>query len=203
MSVVSAPIPPKKRATVEELLAQMEATGKTLEIIDGEIVEKACDLPEQDASGPSHGFAIAGVMEAVAPFNHSAGSSKNRLGGWWICVNVHLRYPAGEVYEHDLSGFRRESHAERPSQFPVTARPDWVCEVLSDKKRDYVIKPSTLHDAHVPHYWLLDANERILLVHRWSPDGYIVVLRAAAGQTVRAEPFEAIEIQVSELFGDD
>jgi hypothetical protein len=27
--------------------------------------------------------------------------------------------------------------------------------------------------------------------------------RAAAGETIRAEPFEAIEIRVSELLGDD
>jgi Uma2 family endonuclease len=82
------------------------------------------------------------------------------------------------------------------------ARPDWACEVLSHKKRDMVIKPSTLHAAQVPHYWVLDHKEKLLFVHRWSPEGYLVVLNAAAGQTVRAEPFDAIEISVSELFGD-
>jgi Uma2 family endonuclease len=82
-------------------------------------------------------------------------------------------------------------------------RPDWACEILSDRKRDLVIKPSTLHVAQVPHYWVLDANEKLLFVHRWSRDGYVVVLRAAAGDTVRAEPFDAIEIRVGELFGDD
>jgi len=43
----------------------------------------------------------------------------------------------------------------------------------------------------------------ILLVHRWSRDGYIVVQRAAAGEVVRAEPFEAIELRVGVMFGDD
>ena len=55
----------------------------------------------------------------------------------------------------------------------------------------------------MPHYWILDPDEKILLVHRWSPDGYTVVQRAAAGETVRAEPFEAIELRVAALFGDD
>ena len=55
----------------------------------------------------------------------------------------------------------------------------------------------------MPHYWILDPDEKILLVHRWSPDGYTVVSRAAAGETVRAEPFEAIELRVSALFGDE
>jgi hypothetical protein len=42
-----------------------------------------------------------------------------------------------------------------------------------------------------------------LLVHRWAPDGYLVVQRAATGETVRAEPFDAIELRVGFLFGDD
>jgi hypothetical protein len=42
-----------------------------------------------------------------------------------------------------------------------------------------------------------------LLIHRWSDAGYIVTQRAAAGETIRAAPFEAIEIQMSELLGDD
>ena len=51
--------------------------------------------------------------------------------------------------------------------------------------------------------WVVDPEERILLRHRWSPDGYTVVQRAAAGETVRAEPFGAIELQVGVLLGDD
>jgi hypothetical protein len=43
---------------------------------------------------------------------------------------------------------------------------------------------------------------------RWSPDGYITRLRAERGEAergevVRAEPFDAIEIVVGTLFGDD
>jgi hypothetical protein len=43
----------------------------------------------------------------------------------------------------------------------------------------------------------------ILLVHRWSPDGYVVVQRAATGETVRPEPFDAIELRVGLLFDED
>jgi len=41
----------------------------------------------------------------------------------------------------------------------------------------------------------------LLLVHRWSPAGYTVVQRATAGEVVRAEPFDAIELRVGEPFG--
>jgi hypothetical protein len=42
-----------------------------------------------------------------------------------------------------------------------------------------------------------------LSVLRWSPDGYTDVLSAMRGARVRAEPFDAIELQVGVFFGDD
>jgi hypothetical protein len=38
---------------------------------------------------------------------------------------------------------------------------------------------------------------------RWSADGYVTVLRAESHETVRPEPFQAIELHVGVLFGDD
>ncbi len=59
------------------------------------------------------------------------------------------------------------------------------------------------HRHHVPHYWILDPTEETLLVHRWGPDGYIEVLAAERNERVRAEPFEALELRVGVLFGDE
>jgi Uma2 family endonuclease len=118
---------------------------------------------------------------------------------------IHVEYPHGEVYCHDVAGWRRDRVPERPARWPVGIRPDWVCEIVSPKheKQDLVDKPRVLHASEVPHYRVLDPEEQILLVHRWSADGDIVVQRAAAGEMVRAEPFHAIEIRVGALFGDD
>lgn len=84
-------------------------------------------------------------------------------------------------------------------------RPDWVCEIVSPKheKRDLVDKLRILHGGEVPHYWILDPQTRILTVHRYSAAGYIVVLTAGAEETVRAEPFDAVETKVAVLFGDE
>ncbi|HEX7841027.1 MAG TPA: hypothetical protein VF469_26300 [Kofleriaceae bacterium] len=38
---------------------------------------------------------------------------------------------------------------------------------------------------------------------RWSPDGYITRLRAGHDEVVRADAFEAIEVAVAMLFGED
>jgi Uma2 family endonuclease len=184
----------RKPATFEDLVAHGDSDR--LEIIDGEIVEKA--MPSPDHSMSENLLAVA-----IGPFNRRPGS--RGPGGWWIFTEIHVAYPRGDVYCHDTAGWRRDRLATRPNTWPVHTRPDWVCEIVSPKheRNDLVIKPRVLHAAEVPHYWVLDPEERILLVHRWSPDGYTVVQRAAAGETVRAEPFEAIELRVGVLFGDD
>ncbi len=186
--------PSRKLATIDDLVARGDPDR--LEIIGGEIVEKA--LPS-----PGHSLAEIKLGVAVDPFNRRPGS--RGPGGWWIFTEIHVEYPRGELYCHDVAGWRRERMAARPEAWPVRFRPDWVCEIVSPKheKHDLVDKPRVLHAAEVPHYWILDPEERILLVHRWSPDGYTVVQRATAGETVRAEPFEAIEICVGVLFGDE
>jgi hypothetical protein len=55
----------------------------------------------------------------------------------------------------------------------------------------------------VAHYWLVDPRDSTLTVMRWSADGYVTRLSAERGEIVRAEPFDAIEIAVGTLFGDD
>jgi Uma2 family endonuclease len=184
----------RRPATFEDLLAREDPDR--LEIIDGEIVERA--MPS-----PVHSHAEIKLGVAVDPFNRKPGS--RGPGGWWIFTEIHVGYPRGDIYGHDAAGWRRDRVPTRPTEWPVRIRPDWVCEIVSPKheRHDFVDKPRVLHAAEVPHYWILDPDERILLVHRWSPDGYTVVQRAAAGETVRAEPFDAIELRVGVLLGDE
>ena len=62
--------------------------------------------------------------------------------------------------------------------------------------------PALVEDG-VPHDWILDQVDRTPTVHRHTPEGHLVALRAAADERVRAEPFDAIELQVGVLLGDD
>ncbi len=186
--------PSRTPATLEDLVAHGE--DARLEIIGGELVEKA-------VPSPNHSMTENMLAVAVGPFNRRPGA--RGPGSWWIFTEIHVAYPGGDVFCHDTAGWRRDRVATRPATWPVRVRPDVVCEIVSPKheKTDLVDKPRVLHLAEVPHYWVLDPDERILLGHRWSPDGYTIVQRAAAGETVRAEPFEAIELVVGELYGDD
>lgn len=80
-----------------------------------------------------------------------------------------------------------------------------MCEILSpsNASNDTVRKKSAYHAARIDHYWIVDPREQTFHVYRWSEPGYVNVVRATRGDVVRAEPFEAIELEVGTLFGDD
>jgi Uma2 family endonuclease len=186
--------PLRTPATFEDLRAQDDPDR--LEIIGGEIFEKA--MPS-----PRHALTEIKLGVVVDPFNRKPG--RRGPGGWWVFTEIHVGYARGEIYCHDVAGWRRDRVPIRPAEWPVRIRPDWACEIMSPshEKHDLVDKPRVLHAAEVPHYWVVDPDEQLLLVHRWSRDGYTIVQRAAAGELIRAEPFEAIELPVSAIFGDD
>lgn len=117
-------------------------------------------------------------------------------------TEVEVQYELHEVYRHDLVGWLRARSPSRPVGRPVALRPDWVCEILSpsNASNDTVRKLRALHRAQVPHYWLVDPERLTLTVLRWTADGYLSVLVAAAPESVRAEPFAAIELSLATLF---
>lgn len=187
------PTPARKPATLDDLVARGDSDR--LEIIGSAIIEKA--MPS-----PAHARAERKLASVIDPFDRGPGGGGP--GGWWLFTEIHVAYAQGEIYCHDAAGWRRDRVPECPSEWPVRARPDWVCEIVSPKheRQDLVDKPRVLHSAEVPYYWVLDPEEQLLLVHQWAAAGYIVIQRAAAGETIRAAPFEAIEIRISALFGD-
>lgn len=166
------------------------------ELISGEIIEKASPSAE-------HGDAQAGVISAVRPhFQRSSGAGG--AGGWWILTEVEVLL-GGDIVRPDVVGWRRERCPARPTGKVIELRPDWICEVLSETNanNDTIKKLRLYHRAEIPHYWIVDPRDETLTAMRWAKDGYITVIRAERGETVRAEPFDAIEIVVGTLFGDD
>ncbi|MEK6608874.1 MAG: Uma2 family endonuclease, partial [Myxococcota bacterium] len=160
----------RSQATVADLLALPDEVRA--EVIGGEIVEKAAPSGE-------HSDAQTALGSTLWPwFNRRPGGS--RPGGWWIRAEVDVEMETHEVYRPDLAGWRRDRVPERPTGRPIRIRPDWVCEVLSDSNanNDLVVKLRVFHRNAVPHYWIADPERKILTVHRWQADGYLVVLTA-------------------------
>lgn len=192
---MTSPVPHRGPYTLADWQAQPE--GSRFELIDGELVEKA--LPTI-----THGVAQRSTGGTIGAAFHRKSGGPGRPGGWWIASEVDIVLD-GRGYRPDLVGWRRERMPSMVAERPVLLRSDWLCEIVSDSNRstDTVTKLRRYHQAGVPHYWILDQLDRTLTVYRHQPAGYLVLLRAEAGERVRAEPFEAIELHVAVLFGDD
>lgn len=183
-----------RTATVADLLAIPEEHRRH-ELIDGVLVEK-------EAASGRHGGAQVRIARRLGPYDRRPGGSLP--GGWWFATEVEIQLADGQVFRPDVAGWRRERMAALPDVVPISLRPDWVCEILSKNRRnDLFTKKRAYHRDEVGHYWLIDPVEETLAVHRWHPDGYVEVLIADRDERVHAEPFEAIEIRVAVLFGDD
>jgi Uma2 family endonuclease len=189
------PIAPKRTAaTIEEALAR--PVLERVELIRGTLVPKAAPTGE-------HGTAQSHIVAGLIPrFDRRVGGPGP--GGWWIMTEVDIAL-GSELFRPDITGWRRERCPDRPRGRPVLLRPDWICEVLSPSNEtvDRVDKLQSYFQAGLPHYWLANPTERVLEVYRRTELAYALVLTAKSGQTVRAEPFEAIDLNVAELFGAD
>lgn len=186
---------PTRLATAADLFALPEKPGA--ELIDGVIVYKPSPSFE-------HGGAQAGLAAFVrSHFGHGGGGPGP--GGWWIGSEVDIWFEPTQIFRPDLAGWKRANAAGKPAGFPVRIRPDWVCEVLSpsNPKNDLVNKLRVYPRHGVGHYWLVDPDAAVLTVYRGQAEGFLNVLTATRGETVKAEPFDAVELRVGTLFGDD
>lgn len=167
------------------------------ELIDGEISEKA--TPSGEHGGAQ--FSLATTLGG--PFQRQRGPGGP--GGWWFASEVEVRLGSGDIVRPDVLGWRRERAPQRPTGTPVHVSADWIGEIISPSKpnRDTIKKLRLYQRNAIPHYWLLDPTPGTLTVMRWSADGYITVLSAERGETVRAEPFADLEVAVATLLGDD
>lgn len=180
---------------------EREFLEERAELIDGQVVYKA--LP-----GGRHGQIESSIDRAVGSLFHRKKRDDGR-GGWWILTEVSIQYrkvsEKGRRLTADLAGWKRERVPACPSAFPVEDRPDWICEVShTTRKKDTTIVPETLAAEGVPWYWLLDVEAENLTVYELSESGF--VLRKSLFREdgkVRIPPFEAVELSMPVLLGDD
>jgi Uma2 family endonuclease len=139
--------------------------------------------------------------ELVPPFHHGRSPGP---GGWWI-VNEPELHLGEDVLVPDVAGWRRERMPEYPMDVVgVEQAPDWLCEVLSpgtealDRRR----KLPVYARAGVAHVWLINPVSRTLELFRRSGTGWTLVKTCAEDEVVRAEPFEAIELDLLLLWGE-
>jgi Uma2 family endonuclease len=182
----------KKPATYEDIVDAPDT--KVSEIMGGELVV---------SPRPAIRHALA-TSELEGDLNGLFSKGRGGPGGWWILFEPELHF-ASDVLVPDITGWRRERMQLPPEDLPfLTLPPDWVCEVLSPstEKVDRDRKMPIYAAVGVKHAWLLKPNARTLEVMRLEQGQWRLLATHAGDAIVRAEPFEAAEIDLLPLWGE-
>ena len=177
-----------KRATYEDVLTAPE--NQVAEILDGELFLSP-------RPSPRHSVASSRLGAVLAPFD----DNQDDPGGWWILDEPELHF-GGDVVVPDLGGWRRERMPAIPDTAFFSLAPDWVCEVLSPstERIDRGRKLRIYAEAGVAHAWLVNPAERTLEVLRLREGAWTIVAVCSDSDTVRVEPFDAIELVLGRLW---
>jgi Uma2 family endonuclease len=178
-----------RRATYEDLVALPEYLVG--EILGGQLVTH----PRPAAPHANVASNLGGELHG--PFRRGRGGP----GGWVIldAPELHLR---GDVLVPDLAGWRRERMPQVPDANALELAPDWVCEVLSPSTAaiDRADKLPIYARERVAHVWLLDPLTKTLEVLRNEDAGWRLLATWRDAAVVRAEPFDAIELELQALW---
>lgn len=189
-------MPQGPRATYDDLLKLPDHVVG--EILGGELIVSP-------RPAPRHANATSGLTMELGVFHRPAGGPPPR--GWWILVEPELHFRGGDVLVPDLAGWRRERMPKLPSTAAFELAPDWICECVSPAtaRIDRARKLPIYAREKVGHAWIVDAAARMLEVFRLEPDGCWKLIQSFGSDTdtrIRAQPFEAIELQLDRLWAD-
>lgn len=183
-----------------EVMAAFEAAPETViaEVLDGELFTQ----PRPARPHVETGSVLIG--ELYAPFRRGVGGP----GGWVILNEPEIRMGARpDIVVPDLAGWRAERmpSGRGPKGAPpyYDLAPDWVCEILSPstEARDRGKKMRIYRREAVRHAWLVNPVAETLEVYRLVGGQWTFVEQFEGDSVVRAEPFEAIELSLSLLWG--
>jgi Uma2 family endonuclease len=182
--------PAKRKATYDDLCDIPE--NMTGEIIDGELIV-------HPRPSRKHTYAASALDKEIGPpYQLCRGGGP---GGWIIIVE-----PEIQLGEHtmvpDLAGWKRERFPIEEDRNPISANPDWVCEILSPKTfRVDKIKKMPIYAHHgVGHIWLLDPLAKTMDTFRLESGGWRLPASFSENDKVREEPFQDIEIDLGNLW---
>lgn len=181
--------PSRRPATYDDLLSVPDHL--VAEIVGG--VVYASPRP-----APRHADASSGLGGALrGPFDRGRGGP----GGWRILDEPELHLGA-DVIVPDLAGWRRDRLPTLPDEAFFSIAPDWICEVVSPSTAslDRVKKMRVYARERVAHAWLVDPIGQTLEVMRLDNDRWTILSSWAKADVVRAEPFDALDLDLTLLW---
>jgi len=184
----------RRRATYQDVIDAPE--HKVAEIIDGELF-----VSPRPAS--PHARATAALHGDLDVFDRDPESPGRPGGGWWILVEPELHF-GEDVLVPDLAGWRRERMPRIPNTPAFTLAPDWVCEVISPStaRLDRTRKMGAYAREGVSHLWIVDPLQHTLEGYRLESGCWTVADVRGGWETVRVEPFAAVELDMTRWWLD-
>ena len=179
----------KRRASYADIFDVPE--HMVAEIIDG-------DLVASPRPASPHALAASAIgSDLFGAFNRPPGDP-DRPSGWWILYEPELHF-GEDVLVPDLAGWRRERMPVLRDVPAFELAPDWVCEIVSPAtgRLDRARKMPIYAREQVGHLWMVDPILRTLEVYRLEDSRWLVASTHGGADRVRAEPFDAIELQMS------
>ena len=187
-------LPPFPGIAPEVVEAYLNAPSHLVaEIIDGE-------LSLMSRPKPRHAKSAFVLSRRLGRFGDP---EEGDPGGWVILPEPELHLgPRPDILDPDLAGWRRERLPEEPEEAAITVAPDWVCEILSDSTEalDRGKKRRVYRREGVRHYWIVDPRIKTLEVYRLDNGRWNELDTYEGDVTVRAEPFEAMELDLARLW---
>jgi Uma2 family endonuclease len=182
--------PLKKNATYDDLREVPDHF--VAEMFDGDLYAFPRPALPHTRAASLLGAALTG------PFDQG----RNGPGGWLILDEPELHF-SNDVLVPDIAAWRRARLPDLPADAYLTLAPDWVCEVLSasTEKLDRGKKLRVYARERVDSVWLIDPLRQTLEVLALDERGQWAKRGAFEGRaTVRAAPFDAIELELGSLW---
>jgi Uma2 family endonuclease len=166
------------------------------ENVVGEIVDGELHVSPRPALLHAAAASVLGAEVGTA-FHRGRGGP----GGWIILDEPELHL-GPDVLVPDMAGWRRERLPELPDAPYLELAPDWVCEVMSASTAllDRHKKMPVYAREKVAYVWLVDPRDRLLELFKLEGQRFTSLGTHAESEQVRAEPFDAIELDPSALW---
>jgi Uma2 family endonuclease len=144
----------------------------------------------------AHAASVLGI-ELGGPFHRG----RNGPGGWVLLDEPELHL-GEDVLVPDIAGWRRERLPTLPAAAYLTVAPDWLCEVMSPATEaiDRTRKLTLYAQQGVSHVWLVNPPLETLEVLRLESERWSLLAKHEGRAKLRAEPFDAIELELGALW---
>lgn len=181
--------PPQGQWSENEYLSLTDSTNKLIELVDGRLEFLA--MPTQ-----IHQRLVRFLFLALHQF-----VERHQLGDVHF-TGLRVKTVPGSIREPDLTFIGKENFDRRDNRAWQGA--DLAIEVVSDdpkdRQRDYVDKLAEYAAAGIAEYWIVDYQERVVLVNKLAGDKYELLGRFGENEQATSALLEGFTVDVKALF---